>query len=107
MTGKMSREDIIKRKVSLAQELDSRVVRTRTGDSITAVSIVRQADRAFSMIRGNLGMKYDAQQSLALIAKYRSALEELNRVAIEACAFVDTKYKVPESLQEKKESDKK
>lgn len=92
------REDFLARKVSLAQERDTRVVITRTLDTMRILDIVRSADRGIKMLRSKLLLKYTAAEVLPLLSQYQDAVYDLHVATHQICAKAGIPYRPPRGL---------
>lgn len=91
-------EEFLARKVSLAQERDTRVVITRTFDTIRILDIIRSADRGIKMLRSKLLLRYSAEEVLPLLEKYQDAIYDLHIATHEICLKAGIPYRAPRGL---------
>lgn len=87
------------RKISLAQERDSRVVLVRTNDTHRILDIVRGADRGVRLIRANLLIRYQPEEVLPLLQEYQEAIDRLNKTAIKICSLAGVPYRSPKGME--------
>ena len=95
----LSKEERLARKVSLAQERDTRVVITRTVDTHRVLDIVRNADRGIRILRANLLIRFTPEEAVPLLEEYQEAIESLNAAAEKICRKVGVPYRAPKGLE--------
>lgn|GEM_PF-2581713 len=93
-----NREDIIKRKVNLAKERDTRVVFARTNDTHRVLDIIRAGDRGMKILRANLGIRWKPEEAVPLILEYGAAISKLNEITAKICSMTGVRYKAPRGL---------
>ena len=94
-----SADERLKRKVSLAQERDTRVVITRTVDTHRVLDIVRNADRGIRILRANLLIRFKPEDAVPLLIEYQKAIEGLHLAAAKICAMAGVPYRAPRGLE--------
>ncbi|MDA8090371.1 MAG: hypothetical protein M0Z61_09160 [Nitrospiraceae bacterium] len=94
-----SADERLKRKVSLAQERDTRVVITRTVDTHRVLDIVRNADRGIRILRANLLIRFKPEEAVPLLDEYQKAIEGLHHAAAKICAIAGVPYRAPRGLE--------
>ena len=94
-----SADERLKRKVSLAQERDTRVVITRTVDTHRVLDIVRNADRGIRILRANLLIRFKPEEAVPLLDEYQKAIEGLHHAAAKICAMAGVPYRAPRGLE--------
>lgn len=93
--GRPTREERIARKVSLAQERDTRVVVTRTNDTHRILDIVRSADRGIRHLRANLLIRYVPEDVIPLLDEYQKAVSALHLATAKICLKAGIPYRPP------------
>ncbi|MDA8091069.1 MAG: hypothetical protein M0Z61_12735 [Nitrospiraceae bacterium] len=99
MPDTLSADERLKRKVSLAQERDTRVVITRTVDTHRVLDIVRNADRGIRILRANLLIRFKPEDAVPLLVEYQKAIEGLHHAAAKICAMAGVPYRAPRGLE--------
>ena len=99
MTDNPSADERLKRKVSLAQERDTRVVITRTVDTHRVLDIVRNADRGIRILRANLLIRFKPEEAVPLLDEYQKAIERLHTAAEKICKKTGVPYRAPRGLE--------
>ena len=99
MPDNPSADERLKRKVSLAQERDTRVVITRTVDTHRVLDIVRNADRGIRILRANLLIRFKPEDAVPLLVEYQKAIEGLHLAAAKICAMAGVPYRAPRGLE--------
>ena len=94
-----SADERLKRKVSLAQERDTRVVITRTVDTHRVLDIIRNADRGIRILRANLLIRFKPEDAVPLLVEYQQAIEGLHHAAAKICAMAGVPYRAPRGLE--------
>ena len=94
-----SADERLKRKVSLAQERDTRVVITRTVDTHRVLDIVRNADRGIRILRANLLIRFKPEEAVPLLDEYQKAIEGLHLAAEKICKKAGVPYRAPRGLE--------
>ncbi len=95
--------EIQERKVNLAKERNSRVILTRTRDTLNALGIMAAADKAVARLRAGMGYQYDFQEVANLIEEYKSAILQLSEITQKMCEKTDIPYRVPRWVKSIKE----
>ena len=99
MPDTQSADERLKRKISLAQERDTRVVITRTVDTHRVLDIVRNADRGIRILRANLLIRFKPEEAVPLLDEYQKAIEGLHHAAAKICAMAGVPYRAPRGLE--------
>ena len=94
-----SADERLKRKITLAQERDTRVVITRTVDTHRVLDIVRNADRGIRILRANLLIRFKPEDAVPLLDEYQKAIEGLHHAAAKICAMAGVPYRAPRGLE--------
>ncbi|MDA8171786.1 MAG: hypothetical protein M0Z48_08180 [Nitrospiraceae bacterium] len=94
-----SADERLARKISLAQERDTRVVITRTVDTHRVLDIVRNADRGIRILRANLLIRFKPEDAVPLLVEYQKAIEGLHHAAAKICAMAGVPYRAPRGLE--------
>ncbi|GAB5045620.1 SGNH/GDSL hydrolase family protein [Thermodesulfovibrio sp. TK110] len=97
---------IVERKVSLAKEATSWVVRATTVDTKVALRIARNADRGIRILRQGLLFRFNADEVSELLQEYFEAVRRLNDAAQKICEKAGIPYVPPRELMPKQEMDK-
>ncbi|MDA8088832.1 MAG: hypothetical protein M0Z61_01220 [Nitrospiraceae bacterium] len=105
MPDNPSADERLARKVSLAQERDTRVVITRTVDTHRVLDIVRNADRGIRILRANLLIRFKPEDAVPLLIEYQKAIEGLHLAAAKICAMAGVPYRAPRGLEEPASAD--
>ena len=92
-------DERLARKVSLAQERDTRVVITRTVDTHRVLDIIRNADRGIRILRANLLIRFKPEDAVPLLVEYQKAIEGLHLAAAKICAMAGVPYRAPRGLE--------
>ena len=100
-----SADERLARKVSLAQERDTRVVITRTVDTHRVLDIIRNADRGIRILRANLLIRFKPEEAVPLLVEYQKAIEGLHLAAAKICAMAGVPYRAPRGLESSAPSD--
>ena len=99
MVEDQGKNDRIARKVSLAQERDTRVVITRTVDTHRVLDIVRNADRGIRILRANILIRFKPEDAVPLLNEYQKAIEGLHVAAEKICKMAGVPYRAPRGLE--------
>ncbi|MDA8171432.1 MAG: hypothetical protein M0Z48_06335 [Nitrospiraceae bacterium] len=94
-----SADERLARKVSLAQERDTRVVITRTVDTHRVLDIIRNADRGIRILRATLLIRFKPEDAVPLLIEYQKAIEGLHLAAAKICAMAGVPYRAPRGLE--------
>ncbi len=100
MNGTETQESRMERKLSLARERDTRVVITRTVDTMRILDIVRHADRGIRNLRSNILIRYEASEVVPLLEEYTKAVEGLHLATKKICEMAGLPYRPPRSFRE-------
>jgi hypothetical protein len=92
-------DERLARKVSLAQERDTRVVITRTVDTHRVLDIIRNADRGIRILRANLLIRFKSEEVVPLLDDYQKAVEGLHLAAAKICAKAGVPYRAPRGFE--------
>jgi len=99
MPDRPSADERLARKVSLAQERDTRVVITRTVDTHRVLDIIRNADRGIRILRANLLIRFKSEEVVPLLDEYQKAVEGLHLAAAKICAKAGVPYRPPRGFE--------
>ena len=99
MPERPSADERLARKVSLAQERDTRVVITRTVDTHRVLDIIRNADRGIRLLRANLLIRYRSEEVVPLLDEYQKAVEGLHIAAAKICSKAGVPYRAPRGFE--------
>ena len=91
-------DERLARKVSLAQERNSRVMLVRTNDTHRVLDIVRAADKGIKILRGNLIIRFTPEEVIPLLREYQKAIENLHLVTARICELAGVQYRPPRGL---------
>ena len=94
-----SADERLARKVSLAQERDTRVVITRTVDTHRVLDIIRNADRGIRILRANLLIRFKSEEVVPLLDEYQKAVEGLHIAAEKICSKAGVPYRPPRGFE--------
>lgn len=97
--GGLSAKERLERKISLAQERDTRVIIARTNDTHRILDIARQADRGIRILRNNMLIRFGINEVAALLNRYQNAIEELHIIAHQICTRAGVPYRPPRGLE--------
>jgi len=80
----------LERKLSLAHERDTRVIITKTYDTLRVLDIVKSADRGIRLLRSNLliNPSFTQEEVIPRLAKYQEAVEKLHIATAEIYGFL-------------------
>lgn len=98
-------QKIMERKVNLAKEADSWVMRVRTSDSRIVLRIVKDADRGIRILRQGLLLRFNPDDVTELLEEYFEAIKLLNNAAQKICEKAEVPYTPPEALLPRREMD--
>lgn len=87
------------RKVSLAQERNTRVIIVRTTDTHRVLDIVTAADRGIRILRSSLLIKFQPEEVVPLIKSYQEAVKALHLATVEICRKAGIPYRPPRGMQ--------
>jgi len=87
------------KKVSLAQERNSRVMVVRANDTHRVLDIMRSADRAIRILRANLIIRFKPEDVIPLLEEYQKAIEVLHLVTAKLCEKAGVPYTPPRGLE--------
>ena len=93
----ISKDERLKRKLTLAEERDTRVVITRTIDTLRVLDIVRNADRGIRILRANILIRFKPEEAIPLLDEYQKAIEGLDKSAQQICQKVGIPYRTRRS----------
>lgn len=96
---------IVEKKVNLAKENDTWVVRARTPDSRIVLRIARDADRGIRILRGGIVLRFSEQEVLPLLKEYYEVVKKLNEAAEKICQKAGVPYTPPRELRPEKYGD--
>lgn len=96
--AKNKAEQIVQRKVSLAQQYDTWVVRVRTPDNRIVLRVARDADRGIRILRQGILFKYSAEEVMPLLQEYYEAVKKLAVAAQKICDKAGVRFRMPAEL---------
>ncbi len=103
--AKNKAEQIVQRKVSLAQQYDTWVVRVRTPDNRIVLRVARDADRGIRILRQGILFRFSAEEVMPLLQQYYDAVKQLADAAQKICEKAEVPFKVPKELVPEKIGD--
>jgi hypothetical protein len=99
MPNGLNADERLARKVSLAQERDTRVVITRTVDTHRVLDIISNADRGIRILRANLLIRFKSEEVVPLLEDYQKAVEGLHTAAAKICSKAGVPYRAPRGFE--------
>lgn len=103
--AKNKAEQIVQRKVSLAQQYDTWVVRVRTPDNRIVLRVARDADRGIRILRQGILFRFSAEEVMPLLQQYYDAVKKLTEAAQKICEKAGVPFKIPNELVPQKIGD--
>lgn len=99
---KLSREEILERKISMAKERGSRVIKINSPLGSIMFNVLRQFDQAYANFKGKLGEPggISYEEGAQMMAKARDITMEFSDLTKELSERVEFRYYTPEELKE-------
>lgn len=99
---KLSREEILERKINMARERGSRVIKINSPLGNIMFNVLRQFDQAYANFKGKLGEPggISYEDGAQMMAKARDITMEFSDLTKELSKRVDFRYYTPEELKE-------
>lgn len=96
---KLSKEELLERKLDLAKERDTRVVVARVNDTHLLLDIARSLDKGINSMRKGMVTRYDAKTVVDLLDEFMTAARALDAVAAKICKLTQLPYSAPKQLR--------
>ncbi|WP_319548484.1 recombinase [Desulfogranum marinum] len=99
---KLSREEILERKISMARERGSRVIKINSPLGSIMFNVLRQFDQAYANFKGKLGEPggISYEDGAQMMAKARDITMEFSDLTKELSERVEFRYYTPDELKE-------
>lgn len=99
---RLSREEILEKKISMARERGSRVIKINSPLGSIMFNVLRQFDQAYANFKGKLGEPggISYEEGAQMMAKARDITMEFSDLTKELSERVDFRYYTPEELKE-------
>ncbi len=99
---RLSREEILEKKISMARERGSRVIKINSPLGSIMFNVLRQFDQAYANFKGKLGEPggISYEEGAQMMAKARDITMEFSDLTKELSNRVDFRYYTPEELKE-------
>ncbi|MBM9514805.1 recombinase [Desulfogranum marinum] len=99
---KLSREEILEKKISMARERGSRVIKINSPLGSIMFNVLRQFDQAYANFKGKLGEPggISYEEGAQMMAKARDITMEFSDLTKELSERVEFRYYTPDELKE-------
>ncbi len=100
--SKFTREEILERKVNMARERGSRVIKINSPLGSIMYNVLRQFDQAYANVKGKLGEPggISYEDGAQMMARARDITIEFSDLTKELSKRVNFRYYTPEELKE-------
>lgn len=99
---RMTREEVLEKKISIVKERNSRVARIDSSPGGTLFNIMRQFDQAYAKLKGSMGEfgGPSHEVGLAYMTRAQEITLQFSELTEELFKAVNWKYQAPRELQE-------
>jgi hypothetical protein len=105
-----TREEILEKKINLAQQRDTRVVQINSPGGSTIINILQQFDKAYSVLKarlgepGNRGVPFE--EGASLMKNATDIIIAFSKLTEEISSKINYKYYVPDEIKQLVETGK-